>query len=256
MSMIMGLNHPNSGSVTISGKKYKDLRWPMREVGGLLEARAIHPGRSAYAHLWSLAQYGGITKSRVDEVLELVGLTSVAKRRVGKFSLGMGQRLGIAGALLGDPAVILLDEPVNGLDPEGIRWTRSLCRDLAAEGRTVLISSHLMAEMARTADQLVLIGKGRLIAELSVDDFVACSSKQSFKVRAANLDLLIPALEDAGALTLREPNSCLTVMNLSAEAIGELALEQQNALYELTDLSSLEDAFMELTEGAVEYRAS
>jgi len=134
----------------------------MREVGGLLEARAIHPGRSAYAHLWSLAQYGGITKSRVDEVLELVGLTSVAKRRVGKFSLGMGQRLGIAGALLGDPAVILLDEPVNGLDPEGIRWTRSLCRDLAAEGRTVLISSHLMAEMARTADQLVLIGKGAL----------------------------------------------------------------------------------------------
>ncbi len=256
MSMIMGLCHPNSGTVTISGQKYKDLRWPMREVGGLLEARAIHPGRSAYAHLWSLAQYGGIAKSRVDEVLELVGLTSVAKRRVGKFSLGMGQRLGIAAALLGDPAVILLDEPVNGLDPEGIRWTRSLCRELAAEGRTVLISSHLMAEMARTADQLVVIGKGRLIAELSVDDFVASSSKQSFKVRAANTELLIPALENAGALTLREPNSCLTVMNLSAEVIGELALEQQNALYELTDLCSLEDAFMEMTEGAVQYRAS
>jgi ABC-2 type transport system ATP-binding protein len=256
MSMIMGLNHPDSGTVTISGKKYKDLRWPMREVGGLLEARALHPGRSAYAHLRSLAQYGGIAKSRVDEVLDQVGLTSVARRRVGKFSLGMGQRLGIAAAMLGDPAVILLDEPVNGLDPEGIRWTRSLCRELAAEGRTVLISSHLMAEMARTADQLVVIGKGRLIAELSVDDFVACSSKQSFKVRAANVDLLVPALEDAGALTLREPNSCLTVMNLSAEAIGELALEQQNAIYELTDLCSLEDAFMELTEGAVEYRAS
>jgi ABC-2 type transport system ATP-binding protein len=256
MSMIMGLNHPNSGSVTISGKKYKDLRWPMREVGGLLEARAIHPGRSAYAHLWSLAQYGGITKARVEEVIELVGLTSVAKRRVGKFSLGMGQRLGIAAALLGDPAVVLLDEPVNGLDPEGIRWTRSLCRDLAAEGRTVLISSHLMAEMALTADQLVVIGKGHLIAELSVDEFVACSSKQSFKVRAANLDLLVPALEDAGALTLRESTSCLTVMNLSAEVIGELALEQQNAVYELTDLCSLEDAFMELTEGAVQYRAS
>jgi ABC-2 type transport system ATP-binding protein len=256
MSVIMGLNHPNSGSVTISGKKYKDLRWPMREVGGLLEARAIHPGRSAYAHLWSLAQYGGIRKSRVDEVLDLVGLTSVAKRRVGKFSLGMGQRLGIATALLGDPAVILLDEPVNGLDPEGIRWTRDLCRELAAEGRTVLISSHLMAEMARTADQLVVIGKGRLIAELSVGDFVASSSKQSFKVRAANTELLIPALENAGALTMREPNSCLTVMNLSAEVIGELALEQQNALYELTDLCSLEDAFMEMTEGAVQYRAS
>jgi ABC-2 type transport system ATP-binding protein len=256
MAVIMGLNYPNAGTVTISGKKYKDLRWPMREIGGLLEARALHPGRSAYAHLCSLAQYGGIPKTRVDAVLELVGLTSVAKRRVGKFSLGMGQRLGIAAALLGDPAVIVLDEPVNGLDPEGIRWTRSLCRDLAGEGRTVLISSHLMAEMARTADQLVVIGKGRLIAELPVDDFVACSSKQSFKVRAANPDLLIAALEDAGALTLREPNSCLTVMNLSAEAIGELALEQQNAIYELTDLCSLEDAFMELTEGAVEYRAS
>jgi ABC-2 type transport system ATP-binding protein len=256
MSVIMGLNHPNSGTVTISGKKYKDLRWPMREVGGLLEARALHPGRSAYAHLWALAQYGGIPKSRVDEVLDLVGLTSVAKRRVGKFSLGMGQRLGIATARLGDPAVILLDEPVNGLDPEGIRWTRDLCRELAAEGRTVLISSHLMAEMARTADQLVVIGKGRLIAELSVSDFVASSSKQSFKVRAANTELLIPALENAGALTLREPNSCLTVMNLSAEVIGELALEQQNALYELTDLCSLEDAFMEMTENAVQYRAS
>jgi ABC-2 type transport system ATP-binding protein len=168
----------------------------------------------------------------------------------------MGQRLGMAAALLGDPAVIVLDEPVNGLDPEGIRWTRSLCRDLAAEGRTVLISSHLMAEMARTADRLVVIGKGRLIAELPVDDFVATSSKQSFKVRAANPDLLIAALEDAGALTLRESNASVTVMNLSAEAIGELALEQQNAIYELTDLCSLEDAFMELTEGAVEYRAS
>lgn len=256
MSMIMGLSRPSAGSVTICGKKYKDLRWPMREVGGLLEARAIHPGRSAYSHLWSLAQYGGVTKARVDEVLELVGLTSVAKRRVGKFSLGMGQRLGIAAALLGDPAVVLLDEPVNGLDPEGIRWTRSLCRDLAGEGRTVLISSHLMAEMALTADQLVVIGKGKLIAELPVDEFVARSTKRSFKVRAANLDLLIPALEDAGALTLRESNSCLTVMDLSAETIGELALEQQNALYELTDLCSLEDAFMELTEGSVQYRAT
>jgi ABC-2 type transport system ATP-binding protein len=256
MSLIMGLSHPDAGIVTINGKKYQDFRWPMREVGALLEAKAVHPGRSAYAHLLSLAHYGGISTSRVDDVLELVGLTSVARRRVGKFSLGMGQRLGIAAALLGDPAVILLDEPVNGLDPEGIRWTRSLCRELAVEGRTVLISSHLMAEMARTADQLVVIGKGRLIAELTVDEFVASSSKRSFKVRAANPDLLIAALEEAGALTLREPNACFTVMNLSAEAIGELALEQQNALYELTDLCSLEDAFMELTERAVEYRAS
>ncbi len=256
MSLMMGLNHPDAGIVTISGRKYKDLRWPMREVGALLEARAVHPGRSARAHLLSLAHYGGIRTSRVDEVLELVGLTSVAQRRVGKFSLGMGQRLGIAGALLGDPAVILLDEPVNGLDPEGIRWTRSLCRELADEGRTVLISSHLMAEMARTADQLVVIGKGRLIAELSVDEFVACSSKQSFKVRAADPAQLIAALEDVGALTMREPNSCFTVMHLSAETIGEVALEQKNAIYELTDLCSLEDAFMELTARSVEYRAS
>ena len=256
MSMIMGLNHPNAGSVTISGKKYHDLRWPMREVGALLEARAIHPGRSAYSHLWSLAQYGGIAKSRVEEVIDYVGLTSVANRHVGKFSLGMGQRLGIAAALLGDPAVVLLDEPVNGLDPEGIRWTRTLCRDLAAEGRTVFISSHLMAEMALTADQLVVVGKGRLIAELPVDDFIARSSKRSFKVRAANLDVLIPALEDAGAFTIREANSSLTVTNVSGETIGELALEQQNALYELTDLCSLEDAFMELTEGVVQYRAA
>jgi ABC-2 type transport system ATP-binding protein len=256
MSMIMGLNHPDAGSVTISGKSYHDLRWPMREVGALLEARAIHPGRSAYAHLWSLAQYGGIAKSRVEEVIDYVGLTSVANRHVGKFSLGMGQRLGIAAALLGDPAVVLLDEPVNGLDPEGIRWTRMLCRELAAEGRTVFISSHLMAEMSLTADQLVVVGKGRLIAELSVDDFVARSSKRSFKVRAANLDLLIPALEDAGALAIREANSSLTVTNVNAETIGELALEQQNALYELTDLCSLEDAFMELTEGVVQYRAA
>ena len=256
MSMIMGLTHPNAGSVTISGRKYRDLRWPLREVGALLEARAVHPGRTAYSHLTSLAQYGAIAKSRVEEVIDFVGLTSVANRHVGKFSLGMGQRLGIAAALLGDPAVVLLDEPVNGLDPEGIRWTRTLCRDLAAEGRTVFISSHLMAEMALTAEHLVVVGKGRLIAELPVDDFVARSSKRSFKVRAANLDLLKCALEDAGAFAIREANSSLTVANVSAETIGELALEQQNALYELTDLCSLEDAFMELTEGAVEYRAA
>ena len=256
MSMIMGLNHPNAGSVTISGSKYQDLRWPMREVGALLEARAIHPGRSAYAHLWSLAQYGGISKRRVEEVIDYVGLTAVANRHVGKFSLGMGQRLGIAAALLGDPAVVLLDEPVNGLDPEGIRWTRTLCRDLAGEGRTVFISSHLMAEMALTADQLVVVGKGRLIAELPVDEFVACSSKKSFRVRAANVDLLIPALEEAGAIAIREANTSLTVSNITARAIGEVALEQQNALYELTDLCSLEDAFMELTESVVQYRAA
>src|SRR3984957_4401455 len=169
MRMIIGLDRPDAGQATVNGKPYGGLRWPLREAGAMLEAKAFHPGRSARGHLSSLAASNDIPAGRVEEVLALTGLTSVARRRAGKFSLGMAQRLGIAAALLGDPAVVILDEPVNGLDPEGIRWTRSLCRDLAAEGRTVLISSHLMAEMALTADQLVVIGKGHLIAELSVD---------------------------------------------------------------------------------------
>jgi len=168
MRMIMGLDAPASGSVTVLGHRYHDLPWPLREVGALLEARAIHPGRSARTHLLTLARSNAVPRARVEEVLDIVGLTSVAGKRVGKFSLGMGQRLGIAAALLGDPGVLLFDEPVNGLDPEGIRWVRTLCRSLAAEGRTVFVSSHLMSEMALTADQLVVIGKGRLIAETSV----------------------------------------------------------------------------------------
>ena len=183
MRMIMGLDLPASGTVTVLGRRYHDLPWPLREVGGLLEAKAIHPGRSARAHLLTLARSNAIPRARVDEVLELVGLTSVAGKRAGKFSLGMGQRLGIAAALLGDPGVLLFDEPVNGLDPEGIRWVRTLCKKLAGEGRTVFVSSHLMAEMALTADHLVVIGKGKMIAETSVADFVARSSRQSVKVR-------------------------------------------------------------------------
>jgi ABC-2 type transport system ATP-binding protein len=256
MSMIMGLNRPSAGSVTISGQHYRDLRWPLREVGCLLEARAIHPGRSARSHLWCLAQYNDIAKSRVAEVLEIVGLTAVAKKRVGKFSLGMGQRLGIAGALLGDPAVILLDEPANGLDPEGIRWMRTLCKSLAAEGRTVFISSHLMAEMALLADQLVVIGQGRLIAEMPVADFVARSSSQSYRVRVAASERFAQAVVSAGGTAVVETDGSMTISGMVAQVIGDLALSLGIAVYELTTLASLEDAFMELTGSSVEYRGS
>ena len=256
MAMIMGLNHPSAGTVTVGGQQYRDLRWPLREVGGLLEARAIHPGRSARTHLWSLAQYNGIAKSRVDEVLEIVGLTAVAKKRVGKFSLGMGQRLGIAAALLGDPAVLILDEPVNGLDPEGIRWMRTLCRSLAAEGRTIFISSHLMAEMALTADQLVVIGQGRLIAEMPVAEFVARSSSQSFRVRVSEPEPLRRAIESAGGVVETESDGSLTVAGVVAVTIGDVALSLGIAVYELTAKASLEDAFMEMTGGSVEYRGA
>lgn len=256
MSMIMGLDRPTSGSVTIFDKYYRDLRWPLREVGGLLEARAIHPGRSARSHLWSLAQYNDIAKSRVDEVLEIVGLSAVASKRVGKFSLGMGQRLGIAAALLGDPAVVLLDEPVNGLDPEGIRWMRTLCKSLAGEGRTVFISSHMMAEMALTADQLVVIGQGRLIAEMPVADFVARSSTQSFRVRVASPESFPDAVQKVGGTALVEADGTMTISGMDAQAIGDLALSLGVAVYELTALASLEDAFMELTGGSVEFGAA
>jgi len=256
MAMIMGIDRPNSGSVTIDGQNYHDLRWPLREVGGLLEARAIHPGRSARLHLWSLAQYNSIKKSRVDEVLEIVGLSEVANKRVGKFSLGMGQRLGIAAALLGDPGVVLLDEPVNGLDPEGIRWMRTLCKSLASEGRIVFISSHLMAEMALTADQLVVIGKGRLIAEMPVADFVANSSIQSFRVRVASPESFVSALESAGGTSSANNDGSMTVTGMDARAIGDLALSEGIAVYELTTQASLEDAFMEMTSDSVEYRGA
>jgi ABC-2 type transport system ATP-binding protein len=173
MRLILGLDTPNAGQARIGGRRYRDLRWPLREVGALLEARAFHPGRSARAHLRALAASNGIPRSRVEEVLDLVGLAEVAGRRAGRFSLGMGQRLGIAAALLGDPGVLLLDEPANGLDPEGIRWTRDLLRSLAAEGRTVFVSSHLIGELARTADRVVVIGRGRLLADTSVAELSA-----------------------------------------------------------------------------------
>ena len=256
MAMIMGLDRPSSGTVTVHGKDYRELRWPLHEVGALLEAKAIHPGRSARSHLWALAQYNGIARRRVDEVLDIVGLTAVAKKRVGKFSLGMGQRLGIAAALLGDPGTILLDEPVNGLDPEGIRWMRTLCKSLAAEGRTVFISSHLMAEMDLTADQLVVIGNGRMIAEMPVKDFVARSSSKSFRVRVAVPDRFASALAEKGGAANAEGDGTLTVSGLDATQIGDLALSLGVAVYELVPLASLEDAFMELTGGSVEFRGA
>jgi ABC-2 type transport system ATP-binding protein len=254
MRMIMGLDWPASGSVTVLGRPYHDIPWPLREVGGLLEARAIHPGRSARAHLLTLAKSNSISRSRVDEVLEVVGLSAVAGKRVGKFSLGMGQRLGIAAALLGDPAVLLFDEPVNGLDPEGIRWVRTLCKKLAGEGRTVFVSSHLMAEMALTADQLVVVGRGKLIAETSVADFVARSSRKSVKVRTPAPHRLSDAVTNAGGTVISDPDGSMTITGLSAPEVGDLAMAMSIAVHELTPVASLEDAFMELTDEAVEFR--
>ena len=199
MRMVMGLDRPDGGSVTVDGRRYHDLPWPLREVGGLLESKAVHPGRSAYNHLWALAQTNDIPSPRVDDLLELVGLTAVGRKRAGKFSLGMTQRLGIAAALLGDPGVLLFDEPINGLDPEGILWVRNLLKRLAAEGRAVFVSSHLMSEMALTADHLVVIGRGKLIADQPVADFVGQSSGASVRVRTPTPEPLTAAITGAGA---------------------------------------------------------
>ena len=254
MRMILGLDAPTSGSVTVNGTPYRQHRYPLHEVGALLEAKAIHPGRSSYNHLLAVAQSNGFGPRRVREVLELVGLEKVASKRAGQYSLGMGQRLGIATALLGDPGILLLDEPVNGLDPEGIIWVRNLLKALAAEGRTVFVSSHLMAEMALTADHLVVIGKGKLIAETSVADFVARSSRQSVKVRTPAPHQLSDAVTNAGGTVIADPDGSMTVTGLSAPEVGDLAAEMSIALHELTPVASLEDAFMELTDEAVEFR--
>ena len=254
MRMIMGLDKPNDGEVTVNGRHYHDLSWPLHEVGALLEAKAIHPGRSARAHLRMLAETNHIADSRVDEVLEIVGLTSVAGQRAGKFSLGMGQRLGIAAALLGDPEVLLFDEPVNGLDPDGIRWVRNLLKGLAHEGRTVFVSSHLMSEMALTADEVVIIGRGRLIAQVPVDQLINQSSQRFVRVRSPEIDKLRRALETHGATAVTEDDGSLSVRGADEVAIGELAARIPVVLHELSPQSaSLEEAFMELTEESVEY---
>ena len=255
MRMIMGLDAPDEGSATIDGVSYHDLGLPLRRVGALLEAKAIHPGRSAYHHLWYLAQTNDIARERVDEVLEMVGLSAVARRRVGKFSLGMGQRLGIAAALLGDPPTLLFDEPINGLDPEGILWVRNLLKGLAAEGRTVFVSSHLMSEMALTAEQLVVIGRGRLISSGSVDDFIAESSGQFVRVRTREGRTLEEILRARGANVVVEGDGSYSVSGMDAAAIGDLAGDAGLHLHELSpQMASLEEAFMELTRESVEYR--
>ena len=260
MRMIMGLDKPTAGSVTVNGKAYVQLKSPLSEVGALLEARAVHPGRSARSHLLVLAATHNIPASRVDEVIELTGLESVATKRVGGFSLGMGQRLGIASALLGDPKTLILDEPVNGLDPEGVLWVRNLARYLASQGRTVFLSSHLMSEMALTADHVIVIGRGKILADAPMQEFVESASKRSVRVRAADMDKLTPALEAAGGTTAlsatEDDGSAVSVTGLEAAAIGELALTHGVVLHELTPIAStLEEAYMELTATSVEYHA-
>ncbi|HEY1831030.1 MAG TPA: ATP-binding cassette domain-containing protein [Acidimicrobiales bacterium] len=257
MRMIMGLDHPDAGEARINGLPLNGLGWPLREVGALLESKAIHQGRSAFNHLWALAQTNDIPRSRVDEVLDVVGLSSVAHKRAGTFSLGMGQRLGIAGALLGDPSTLLFDEPINGLDPEGIRWVRNLLKGLGREGRTVFVSSHLMSEMALTADHLVVIGRGRLIAEMAVDDFIAQSSQQFVRIRTPQPGQFTEAMHANGATVVREEDGALSVAGLNAQEIGDIAYEQRLALHELSpQMASLEEAFMELTQDSVDYRPS
>lgn len=257
MRMILGLDRPNSGSVTINGRPYRNLPAPLREVGALLDAKAMHGGRKARNHLLLLAQSNGIPASRVDEVLRIVGLEGVADRRAGGFSLGMGQRLGIAAALLGDPGILMFDEPVNGLDPEGIAWVRQLMRALAAEGRTVFVSSHLMSEMALTADHLIVIGKGTLIRDESVTQFVESSSQRSVRVRTPQRERMEELLQRAGASFSRVEDGALDVMGLDAAAIGELAASNTLVLHELTPKrASLEEAFMELTRDSVEFHAT
>jgi ABC-2 type transport system ATP-binding protein len=268
MRLILGLDYPDAGTSLIHGKRYAGLAYPMREVGALIDAKAVHGGRSAYNHLLCLAQTNNLPKRRVGEVLELVGLTDVARKRTRGFSLGMSQRLGIAGTLLGDPAVLMFDEPVNGLDPEGILWIRNLMKALAAEGRTVFVSSHLMSEMENTADHLIVIGRGSLLADCTMEEFIARSSGQTVRVRTPQPDLLakavseaIPEATTAGAATVRptattEADGSLTVHGLTATQVGDLAFDHGVRLHELTVVrASLEAAFMELTADSVEYRA-
>ncbi|MGW9169690.1 ATP-binding cassette domain-containing protein, partial [Agromyces sp. NPDC055657] len=250
-------DHPNTGSATIDGKKYRELRDPLRAVGALLDARQAHPNRSARNHLRWIAAANRIAPARVDEVLETVGLTAVGDRNAGTLSLGMSQRLGIAAALLGDPPVLLFDEPVNGLDPEGIHWVRTLMRNLAAEGRTVFVSSHLLAEMANTADRLVVIGQGKLIASTTVSEFVSGTSADTVRVRTPQLETLREVLTDAGfEVEAAADGDALAVHGAAIEVIGDLAARNAITLHELSQRqASLEEAYLKLTDDAVDYRA-
>jgi ABC-2 type transport system ATP-binding protein len=256
MRLILGLDRPTRGDVTVNGKHYRDHHAPFHEVGALLEARSVHPGRSARNHLLALAQTHGIPRKRVDELIDLVGLHDVAKKRAGQFSLGMGQRLGIATALLGDPSTVMLDEPVNGLDPEGIHWMRNLLKRLAAEGRTVFVSSHLMSEMALTADHLIVIGRGRLIADVPVSEFIQGAGRNVVRVRSPQATELHDLLAGPDVTVTRVADSALEVSGLTAEQIGDIAADHQVRLHELTpQQASLEEAFMELTRDDLEYAA-
>jgi ABC-2 type transport system ATP-binding protein len=257
MRVILGLDAPDTGTAIVNGRAYRDFPAPLREVGAMLEARAIHTGRSAYNHLLAMAQTHGIGRARVDEVLEIVGLTDVARQRAGGFSLGMGQRLGIASALLGDPATLILDEPANGLDPEGILWIRNLLKRLASEGRTVFLSSHLMAEIAQTAEQLIIIGRGKLIADTSVADILAHASHDSaVRVRSPQAPELARALTADGAGVESPAGDRLEVSGLSSAQVGAIAARHGIVLHELVATqASLEDAFMRLTGGELEYHA-
>lgn len=253
MRVILGLDHPTKGRVTIGGKQYHDIRDPLREVGALLDANAIAPGRTARNHLRALAASNKIKRSRVEEVLEFTGIASVANKKVGGFSLGMSQRLGIAGALLGDPGVLLFDEPVNGLDPEGIRWIREFFRSLAKEGRTVFVSSHLMSEMAVSADQIIVIGRGKFITQGSVDDLTA-SAKGSVFVRASDNSKLTATIEAHQGVVHAVNDGALSVEGLTSDQIGQAAFDSGVTVFELTpQRASLEEVFMDLTSDAVEY---
>jgi ABC-2 type transport system ATP-binding protein len=254
MRLIVGLDRPSGGVATINGKRYRDLATPLCVVGALLDAEAVHPGRTAYNHLLFLAQSPGLPRRRVDEVIDLVGLHDVARERAGGFSLGMRQRIGIAVALLGDPEVLVLDEPINGLDPDGIFWIRNLMKHLADQGRTVLVSSHLMSEMAVTAEHLIVIGRGRLIASCTTEDFIERSSQKSVLVRSPDTARLKVLITEAGGQVRPGDDGALDVRLLAAPRIGELAAQAGAVLYELSPhLASLEEAFMELTHGSVEY---
>jgi ABC-2 type transport system ATP-binding protein len=256
MRMMLGLDRPTAGDVRIDGKHYDQLKDPLKYIGALLDAKAMHGGRTAFNHLLCLAQSNGISRKRVDEVLDTVGLTAVARKKAKGFSLGMGQRLGIAGALLGDPRILMFDEPVNGLDPEGIHWIRNLMKSLAVQGRTVFVSSHLMSEMALTADHLVVIGQGRLLADTSMADFIAQNSRSYVRIRTPQRERLLDVLHAAGVTVVETGNGTLEVDGSKSEYIGELAAQHQIVLHELSpQQASLEEAFMQLTAESVEYHA-
>ena len=256
MRLVLGLDAPTAGDVRVNGKHYRDHPAPLHEVGALLEARSVHTGRSAFNHLLALAKTQGFPRRRVEEMIDLVGLHEVARKRAGNFSLGMGQRLGIAAALLGDPATVVLDEPVNGLDPEGVHWIRNLLKQLASDGRTVFVSSHLMSEMALTADHLIVIGRGRLIADMSVDEFVRKASGARVLVRSPQATRLRELVLGDGVSVSSSERDVLEIEGLSAARVGEIAAVNEIVLHELTPVqASLEEAFMQLTRDEVEFKS-